>query len=137
MSSYLKIISSSEPIIPNLTNLALIKWVLSNVHENKIGTCCGNKKVYLNPSELPEEMYTEFKEAVYSLTKNKANVFMTTHCFWNEPIVSIPTEIVQSLYNEHTLSIEHERLGPFSKEQWIEYCKSQTFYVYLSVCKLN
>jgi hypothetical protein len=121
MSSYLKIISSEEPIMPNLTGLALIKWVLSNVHEGEFGTCCDNK-VYLNWSELPWSMYEKFKEAVYSLTKSE---YRGTNVF-------IPTETMQTLWNEHTLSIEHERFGPFSKEQWVEYCKTVNFFVYVT-----
>jgi hypothetical protein len=121
MSSSLKIISSEEPIIPDLTGLALIKWILSNVHEDEFGSCCDDK-VYLNPSELYWGMYTKFKEAVYKLTINE---YKGTNVF-------IPTETMQTLWNEHTLSIEHERLGPFSKEEWIEFCKTIEFFVYLN-----
>jgi hypothetical protein len=115
MSSPLKIISSEEPIMPDLTGLALIKWVLSNVYEGEFGTCCDNK-VYLNCSELPLSMYEKFKEAVYKLTKNE----------YRGTNVLIPTETMQTLYNEP------QKLGPFTKEQWVEYCKTIEFYVYVT-----
>ena len=121
MSSYLKIISSTEPIPSNLTDLSLIKWVLANVHEGEFGSCSYNK-VYLNLSELPWSMYEKFKEALYTLTKNE---YRGNH-------VLIPTETMQSLWNEHTLVIEHQNLGSLlSKEGWIEFCKTVKFFVYL------
>jgi hypothetical protein len=121
MSSSLKILSSNESVPLNLTGLEMIQWTLYHVSEDEIASC-KNDKIYLDLSELPWDLYKEFK---YTIDKLINNEFRGTQ-------VLIPTAIMQSLWNKHTLVIQHQRLGPFTKQQWIEYCKTVEFFVYVT-----
>lgn len=121
MSSYLKVISSATPIPKDLNPFDLVLWSLSNIDTSDIGNCTIDK-VYLNLLELPYGMYDEFKEAINDLIKDQVGV--------GSIYVEVPTVIAQSLWNENTVTIVHQRLGSFNKKQWIEYCNTVEFYVY-------
>lgn len=120
MSSYLRLISSATPIPQDLSPLDLVLWTLSNVDRDDIGNCTIDS-AFLNLSELPYGMYEEFKSAVDDLIKNhqKGGIY-----------VEVPTVIAQSLWNENTICIYHQRLGFFNKEQWLDYCNTVNFYAY-------
>jgi hypothetical protein len=121
VSSYLRVISSKESLPVDLTRVEMVLWTLSNVNMTEFGSCT-IKAVHLNLSELPSSMYDEFKYAVYQVTKSE---FRGTN-------VLIPTAIMQSLWNDNTLVIQHQRIGPLNRECWIEYCKTLEFYVYVT-----
>lgn len=122
MSSYLRLISCATPIPQDLSPLDLVLWTLSNVDRDDIGNC-SNNCVYLNLSELPYGMYQEFKCAINELIKGQVGV--------GGIYVEVPTSIAQSLWNENTMGIFHQRLGLFNKEQWLDYCNTVNFYAYM------
>jgi hypothetical protein len=66
-------------------------------------------------------MYEEFKCVINELIKGQVSGIY----------VEVPTVIAQSLWNENTISIFHQRLGLFNKEQWLDYCNTVNFYAYM------
>lgn len=126
MSSYLKIISSATPLPTDLSPLAMVLWCNNNVDSSDIGYATIDS-CFLDLKDLSYGMYEEFKEVIDRLKTSENIDYKNTY---NN--IVIRSCIVQSLWNENTLSIIHQRLGPMTKEQWIEYTKTVTFYVCVS-----
>lgn len=126
MSSYLKILSSAKPLPTDLDPLGIVLWSNNNVDSSDIGYASIDS-CFLDLTDLPYGMYEEFKHAI---DKIKELQDIDDKDAYNN--ILVPTEIIQSLWNENTLSIIHQRLGPITREQWIEYTKTVTFYVCVS-----
>lgn len=126
MSSYLRIFSSAKPLPTDLDPLAMILWSNNNVDSSDIGYATIDS-CFLDLTDLPYGMYKEFEDAIDKL---KGLQDIDDKDAYNN--ILVPNHIIQRLWNENTLSIIHQRLGPMTREQWIEYTKTVTFYVCVS-----